>query len=83
MKLVMLSLRVSLLAYSPVFSIPRDRTTFNNINFFIQAKPVTGTVTDNNGQPLVRSSSLPQKVRKGTRMTNDAGSFSIEVPAGC
>jgi TonB-linked SusC/RagA family outer membrane protein len=81
MKLIMLSLGVSLLAYSPGFSLPRDRTIFNNINGYYQAKPITGKVTDNNGQPLA-GVTITAKGTQRNAMTNDDGSFSIEVPDG-
>ncbi|WP_205510065.1 SusC/RagA family TonB-linked outer membrane protein [Longitalea arenae] len=80
MKLVLLSLGVSLLAYSPVFSIPRDRI-FDHNNGFYQAVPVTGKVTDDKDQPLPGVTVAAKGTQRVTQ-TNEAGSFSLEMPAG-
>ena len=45
MKLVTLSPVVSLLAYTPGFAIPRNRTFFNN-NSYYQSTSITEKVTD-------------------------------------
>jgi TonB-linked SusC/RagA family outer membrane protein len=81
MKLVMLSLGVSLLAYSPNFAIPRDRTNFNNINGFYQVRLITGKVTDNNSVPLEGVTVTAKGTQRNT-VTTEGGSFTIEVPAG-
>src|SRR5687768_10194557 len=81
MKLVMLSLGISLLAYAPCFAIPRDRTNFNNINGYYQVRPVTGKVTDNNNVPLPGVTITAKGTQRST-VTNEEGSFSIDVPAG-
>ena len=80
MKIVMLSLGVSLLAYSPGFTTPRDRTFFNN-NGYYQNAPITGKVTDNNSLPL-QGVTVTAKGTQKVALTNEEGAFSIEVPAG-
>ncbi|WP_207514146.1 SusC/RagA family TonB-linked outer membrane protein [Longitalea luteola] len=80
MKLVLLSLGISLLAYSPVYSIPRDRT-FDHNNGLYQAVPITGTVTDDKDQPLPGVTVTAKGTQRITQ-TNAAGVFSIEMPAG-
>jgi TonB-linked SusC/RagA family outer membrane protein len=79
MKLVLLSLGISMLAYYPVFSIPRDRTFHNN--GFYQAVPVTGKVTDDKNQPL-QGVTVTAKGTQRVTQTNETGAFSIEMPSG-
>ncbi|HUP10871.1 MAG TPA: carboxypeptidase-like regulatory domain-containing protein, partial [Niastella sp.] len=81
MKLVMLSLGISLLAYSRSFAIPRDRTDLNHINGYYQSRPVTGKVTDNNSQPLI-GATVTAKGTQRSAVTTEDGSFSLDVPAG-
>jgi hypothetical protein len=80
MKCLMLSLGVSLIAYAPGFSAPRNLTINHYVNKFYQNATVTGKVTDNKGQPLAGVTVTAKGTEQRT-LTNDEGVFSLELPS--
>lgn len=78
MKLLMLSLGVSLIAYSPGYSTPHNQTHNSYSNKFFQTNTVTGKVTDNKGQPL-SGVTVAAKGSQQKTMTNEEGVFTLEI----
>src|SRR5687768_3337913 len=69
----------------PVLSLKKVLLTFTSVLFLCctviaQNRNITGTVNDNNGQPIPGASVIVKGSKVGTT-TNSEGQFSLTIPA--
>jgi TonB-linked SusC/RagA family outer membrane protein len=81
MKQLLLALGATLLVGAPTIASPHFNSDPGFLNNFLKNDPITGTVSDEKGQPL-SGVTVQVKGLKTTAVTDNKGVFKIDVPSG-